>query len=131
MLEIKERLKCMQNSVMKYVERHLTSDLIIESVIMTADYKTNNREMKKLRCLFDELSENMELMKEVYKILLDHENVVTRLHVSAECLRAGIFIKESVKNLEEISKQKDIGIISFNAEMTLKVWNGEFEGNTL
>ena len=35
----------------KIVEKHIASDLIIESVAMTADYKTNNREAKKLKRL--------------------------------------------------------------------------------
>ena len=38
----------MDKKVKDSVEKHIASDLIIESVAMTTDYKTNNREVKKL-----------------------------------------------------------------------------------
>ena len=77
----------MNERVKKIVEKHIASDLIIESVAMTADYKTNNREAKKLKRLFDELSKDIDLAKDVYEILLDNECITTRGISSAECLR--------------------------------------------
>lgn len=41
------------------------------------------------------------------------------------------FCKKSKKNLSELAKRKDIAMISFEAEMVLKVWNGEIAGKDL
>ena len=121
----------MNEKVKKYVEKHMASDMIIESVSMTTDYKTNNREAKKLNKLFQELSSDIELAKEVYEILLNSDCRTTRGISSTECLRLGIYIDKAVENLEEIAKMKDIGIMSFSAEMSLKLWRGEIEGQHL
>ena len=121
----------MKDKVKEFVDKHIASDLVIESVAMTTDYKTNNREAKKLNKLFEELSKDIELAKAVYEILLDNECVTTRGISSAECLRLGIHIDKAVKNLEEISRMKNIGIRSLSAEMSLKLWRGEVEGQHL
>ena len=73
----------------------------------------------------------MELAKQVYDVLLNHECITTRGNSSVECLRLGIYIDRAVKNLEEIAKMKDIGIRSLSAEMSLKLWRGEIEGKHL
>ena len=121
----------MEKKIEEYVEKHIASDLIIESVKMTNDYKINNREAKKLNKLFIELSKDIELAKQVYSILLDNDCITTRAISSAECLRLGIHIEKSIKKLEEISKMLDIGITRFEAEMTLKIWRGEIKGKHL
>lgn len=121
----------MERKVTKIIERHIASDKIIESVSMTTDYKTNNREAKKLNRLYEELSKDINLAKEVYKVLLDSECVTTRGISSVECLRLGIYIEKAINNLEEISQMKDIGIRSLSAEMALKIWRGEIKGQHL
>lgn len=106
----------------KYIEKHIQSDLIIESVKMTTDYKTNNREAKKLQKLFMELSQNIPLAQKVYKELLQTDIVTTKAISAAECLRLGILQKQALRILRELAARKDIGIISFEAEMTLNMW---------
>lgn len=111
---------CMNEKVKKIIEKHIASDLIIESVAMTTDFKTHNKEMKNLRKLLEITSQDKELCNKVYSQLLVNENVVTLLNSASECLQLNIFINESINILKSLSKRKDVGIISFNAEMMLK-----------
>ena len=69
----------MNERVKKIVEKHIASDLIIESVAMTADYKTNNREAKKLKRLRKRWSVNQHYLYQSVR------NVITNL---------GLFVKQ-------------------------------------
>ena len=113
------------------IRKHIESDEIIESVSMTTDYKTNNREVKKIQKLFEILKDDIELAKQVYGTLLKEESATTRSHAASACLRLGIFIADSEKTLEELSERTDIGITRLSCEMALKVWRGEIPGKIL
>jgi hypothetical protein len=118
-------------SAQEIVDLHVKSDRIIESVRMTGDYRTNNREAKKLLRLFAIVKDDLTLAEEVYSRLLLHDCVTTRVWAASDCLRLGIFVQEAVRVLEEISKRDDLGMISFDADMALRVWRGEFPGRSL
>ena len=109
--------------VKEIIEKHIDSDKVIESVSMTTDFKTHNKEMRKLERLVTSISQDRELCEEVYSELLKSENVVTLLNASCECLKIGIFVDKARKILKLLAKRKDVGIISFNAEMMLKEWD--------
>ena len=109
----------MNEKVKKIIEKHIASDLIIESVAMTTDFKTHNKEMKKLRRLFETISQDKELCIKVYSQLLVNDNAVTLLNSASECLQLNIFVNESINILKALSKRNDVGIISFNAEKML------------
>lgn len=113
----------MNNKMQDIIDKHLSSDKIIESVCMTTDFKTHNKEMKKLNRLMLSISQDIELCKAVYAELLLNENPVTLLNASSECLKLNIFVEQAIKNLKLLAKRKDIGIISFNAEMMLSEWD--------
>lgn len=121
----------MRKKASEIIEKHIASDLVIESVSMSSDFKTHNKEMKKLSKLFEITSQDKELCEMVYSFLLKSENVVTLLNASTECLKLNIFTEESKNILTMLSKRNDIGIIRFNAEMTLKVWQGKVKGKHL
>ena len=112
----------MDEKVKDIITKHLDSDMVIESVSMTTDFKTHNKEMKKLNKLMLSISHDAELCKAVYGELLKNENPVTLLNASSECLKLNIFVEQAVKTLKLLAKRKDIGIISFNAEMMLSEW---------
>ena len=121
----------MNNQAEKIIQKHLNSDSIIRTVSMTTNYKTHNNEMKKLSKLFNITSKDENLCNEVYSVLLNSDNEVTLLTASTECLKLNIFIEKAESNLKKLIDRKDLGIISFNAEMTLKVWKGEVTGKKL
>ena len=113
------------------IQKYLESANIIESVTMTTDYRTNNREVKKILKLFLLLEQDIDLAKKVYSCLLESDIPVAQSMASADCLRLNIYIDEAQKKLEELSKRDDIGIRSFSAEMALKIWRGEVPGKKL
>ena len=113
------------------INLHIESDIIIESASITGDYKTSNKEFKKRNKLFVLLEKDLDMAKEVYKHLLNHDCITTKISASSECLKLGIYINEAEQILEEISKRNDIGTRRLNAEMVLRVWRGEFPGKTL
>lgn len=114
-----------------YVEQHIKIDNIIEQALQNGDFKLNNREAKKLNQLVDIAVNNKSLALKAYDILLKNINVRTRAHAAAECLRLGIYLGRAEIILEEISQMEDIGITSFGAEMTLKIWRGEVPNKIL
>lgn len=89
-----------------------------------------NKLFKKRQKLIDSLHNNIEIAKEVYKVLLSSKNELTLVNVSANCLRLGILVDEAVTVLENIDKYSK-GEDSFNAMMVLKVYRGEYPGEQL
>lgn len=113
------------------IELHVKSDMIIQNAICIGDYKTNNKEFRKRKKLVDFLGTRTDLAKEVFSELLENECLETQMSSAAECLKQGIFIEKAEKILKEISARTDIGILSFSAEMILRVWRGEYPGHKL
>jgi hypothetical protein len=102
----------------------------IES-LSVLEYKKNNRLADKSFRLIKMLRKDLELAKVVYEELLVADCAVTRVNAASECLSLGIYIDEAVRVLTEIANRPDIGIKSFEAELTLRVWRGEVPGKTL
>jgi len=117
-------------SAQEIIEKRIENDLLIEA-LSVRDYKKNNRIVDKNFKLFKLLKIDLELAKLVYKELLSYDCVITRLTAAGECLSLGIYIEEALRILTEMSNRGDIGIRSFEAELTLKVWRGEVPGKTL
>lgn len=117
-----DKVKIMNDKAKDFICKHIDSDRIIESVSMTSDFKTHNKEMKKLDELVKSISQDIGLCEIVYSELLSSENPVTLLNSASECLKINIYIEKAVAILKVLAKRKDIGIISFNAEMMLNEW---------
>lgn len=117
-----DKVKIMNDKAKDFICKHIDSDRIIESVSMTSDFKTHNKEIKKLDKLVKSISQDIELCEIVYSELLKSENPVTLLNSASECLKINIYIEKAVAILKLLAKRKDIGIISFNAEMMLNEW---------
>lgn len=117
----------MNKKVQDIIDKHLSSDKIIESVSMTTDFRTHNKEMKKLNKLVLNISHDTSLCEKVYVQLLKSENPTTLLNASSECLKLNIFVEQAKKNLKLLAKRNDIGIISFNARMMLNEWEKEIK----
>lgn len=117
-----DKVKIMNDKAKDFICKHIDSDRIIESVSMTSEFKTHNKEMKKLDELVKSISQDIGLCEIVYSELLSSENPVTLLNSASECLKINIYIEKAVAILKVLAKRKDIGIISFNAEMMLNEW---------
>lgn len=114
-------------SAQAIIAKHIESDKIIEFVATTDD-KVNNREVDKLMKLLDKLKGNIELAKEVYGVLLQHENDITRFHAAGECSRLGIYTEKAKQVLEELSDRSDIN--NLYLETGLKMWRSGVPDST-
>ena len=98
---------------------------IMHRATLDGDYKTNNKEGKKIVDIFKFLEKNKVLALETLPLLFDDENVVTSTKAAAHCLELQINTLEGENLLKRESEKKENGIFGFNAEMTLKVWKEE------
>lgn len=107
------------------INQYKSSCDIMYKATLDGDYKTNNKEGKKIVDIFKFLEKNKELALETLPLLFDDENVVTRTKAAAHCLALQINTLEAERLLKLESERKENGIFGFNAEMTLKVWKEE------
>ncbi|MDR1018804.1 MAG: DUF2019 domain-containing protein [Lachnospiraceae bacterium] len=89
-----------------------------------------NKLFKERQIIIDNLHNNVEMARDVYKELLNSKNSLTLVNTSANCLRLGVFVDEAISILENLSK-KSLGEDSFNAKIVLKVYRGEYLGSHL
>jgi len=105
------------------IKQYIEICLIIHKANLNGDYKTSNKEGKKIIKLFKYLEKNIEVAKRVLPILFKHENVCVRIEGAAQCLSLKIFVDEAEKVLEIDLLIKEHGFIYRNeAEQTLKQW---------
>lgn len=84
----------------------------------------NNRAVKKLNKLRENMHMDIELTKEVYKILLNYEDIHIQQSAATDCLRLNIYTNTSVKILKSISQSGD-RMSAMGAERTLLIWEGK------
>ncbi len=95
---------------------------IMYQATMVGDYKTNNKEGKRLLRIFKYFEANREFALDCIHEMLKSQNVVVRTKAAAYCLALNENIDIAEKTLLEISNNKEYGIFRLNAEMTLEVW---------
>ena len=105
------------------LQQYEISGRIIFDSELTGDYKTGNREGRKLLKLFKLFEKDPVLADECIPLLLESQNVVVRSKGAAYCLALKRNVDIGEKVLTEISLDKQYGIWRFNAEMTLKQWH--------
>lgn len=104
-----------------------SSARIIYDAIEVGDSKTANKENKKLIKIFKYFETNLEFAKECIDEMYNSSNIVVISDAAAYSLALKLDIDRAIDTLNEISKNDNYGIYSFNAEMTLKVWNKDKE----
>lgn len=109
------------------IAQYETSGKIIFDATYSGNYRTGNREGKKLLKIFKMFEKNPEFARECIAELLNSDSVVVRIKAAAYCLALRQDIERAECVLEEISNNHDYGIFRFNAEMTLKVWREKGE----
>ena len=105
------------------MNQYIETGIISEKATLEGDYKTNNKEGKKLIKLFKEFEKDAELAILSLPNLFSHQNVVTRTDAAAHCLALNIYVDEALKTLASIAADEKNGIFGFNAKMTLKVYH--------
>lgn len=105
------------------ISQYIESGNVMYKATLEGDYKTNNKEGKKITQVFKYLEKNLELAADTLPLLFDNENVVIRTKAAAHCLALKIHIDQAKKILEDAANDDKNGIFGFNAQMTLKVWH--------
>ena len=118
-------------TIEQFVEKFESLYEKIRIATLNGDYISGNRAEKEKRKLYNKLSQHEELTINVLENLLKSSNVVARISAASYLLKLNVNVKFCLKMLKEISKNKEYGIFCFNAEMTLKVYNGEIPNRTL
>ena len=104
------------------LQQYEISGKIIFDSELTGDYKTGNREGRKLLRIFKLFEKDSVLADECIPLLLESQNVVVRSKAAAYCLALNRNVDIGEKVLTEISLNKQYGMWRFNAEMILKQW---------
>ena len=104
------------------VEIYEESGKLMYDATLSGDYKTNNREGKRLTKIYKLFELNNVFGYQCIDRLINSNNVVIRTKAAAYCLSLNYNIDYAVSVLQEIAENPDNGIFGFNAEMTLKVW---------
>lgn len=104
------------------INQYIKSGNVMCKATLEGDYKTNNKEGKKITQVSKYLEKNLELAADTLPLLFDNENAVTRTKAAAHCLALKIHIDRAEKILEDAANDDKNGIFGFNAQMTLKVW---------
>lgn len=111
--------KYSKEEVLKQYEE---SGKIMYQATLEGDYKTNNKEGKRLLKIFKYFENDREFAMDCLKDMLNSENVVVRIDAAAYCLALNVNIDIALGVLTEISNKEENGIFGFNAKMTLEVW---------
>ena len=88
----------------------------------TGDPKTANRQYTILKKIYIHAQKDITGAEIFYRNLRKHPEANVQLTASAHSLALGLDIAEAENILDNLSQNKQIGILSLNAEMTLKVW---------
>lgn len=110
----------------------LCSRLCKDSHSYTAiNVRRHNRAMQRLSIWAMRLSyEALAIQTEVYTHLLQNADEIVKLNAASFALKYGVCKDMAVSVLEHLQLEA-MPLVAFDAEMTLKVWRGEFPGRTL
>ena len=89
---------------------------------LEGDYKIGNKMVTKLNKIYEQLKSDPNLALDVLNAVLDSDSVRARGLAACDALRLNINIERAIVVLQQISKMKDIGILSYSAEMALQIW---------
>jgi len=104
------------------IKQYEVSGKICYECSLNGDYRKGNSEAEKLVKIFKFLETNPNLAKEIIDYLVKSDNIFLKMEGLSYNLALKKDISETIKILEELSKNNSIGIYRLNAEMTLKVW---------
>ena len=111
--------KCTLDEIIDIYEK---SGKLMYDATLSGDYKTNNREGKRLTQIYKIFESDNEYGYKCIDRLIESNNVVIKTKAAAYCLSLDYNTDYAVSVLQEIAENPDAGIFGFNAEMTLKVW---------
>jgi hypothetical protein len=106
----------------KIIEKYNKFAIQHREGIYEGNYRKTNKAYSELTKLYKAFLKDKKIAETALPILLKNSDIRIRTFAAAHSLGLNIYITEATKILQEVSSMKEIGILSFNAEMTLKVW---------
>jgi hypothetical protein len=105
-----------------YHDKYIEAAKLQGESIQAGDSKTANRQYTILKRIFIKAQKDINAAKIFYKNLRSNAEPNVKLWACAHSLALGIDVDEAENILNNLSQNEEIGILSLNAEMTLKVW---------
>lgn len=106
----------------KFISDFISASLRHMDPTGNSDSTIVNKAYDELVILNKQLQKNNELTNEVLPELLKSVDFRISTRAAAFCLSLNKYTKEAEKVLEKAVKRTDIGLVSFDAKMTLMVW---------
>jgi hypothetical protein len=107
------------------------TDIFIENAIIQGEatidgnYKRGNKASDKLYKIANVMKEDKEFAKDILDILMVNPEPNVKIWAFGIAMDIDYKVNEAENILTEISNTTELGILSFNAEMSLKVRKGE------
>ena len=98
------------------------SGRLMYDATLSGDYKTNNKEGKRLIKLFKMFEVDTDFGYKCIMKLFESDNVVILTEAASYCLALNYNTEYAVSVLEKIANDSESGIFGFNAEMIIKEW---------
>ncbi len=108
--------------VIKLTEEIIKNATIQGETQYSGEYKKGNRASDRLFSIWKEIKKDLIMAHEIIDALINHENVNVRIWICSISLDINYKVDETKLILEKISKDKSLGILALNAEMTFKTW---------
>lgn len=110
----------------KFRTQYIDSAIQHGAASIDGDYKTANKEYKKIEKIFNKISETPEC-KDFFYSLFQHGDSNVKVWAGCHALSLNILIDELLDILHTIA-QEEPGVANLNAKMVLKQWR---KGNKL
>jgi len=115
-----------KNDIDKIKIQYINSAKEHRRASFSGDFKIANKEYKKLRKIFNDIQVNIIDRKFLIE-LLNGEELEVATWAAVHMLGLKFETKRAVKLLDNVARNDDLGMLSFNAKMTLKVWKEKGE----
>ncbi len=103
------------------IDDYINNAVIQGKATLEGNYKKGNVASKKLIKLHKLMDNDIGLSRHMLDVLLANENINVRIWAAGKALDLNYKTEKSRNILLAISKMREIGILGFNAEMSLKV----------
>lgn len=104
------------------LEEYTLAALMHGQATLEGDHKTANRQYGKLARFYRQLGKDRAFAELFLSKLFHHTNASVRIWAAAHALGLNIRTETATGILQEISEDRNIGIVRLDAEMTLKEW---------
>jgi hypothetical protein len=105
------------------IKEYIDCAIIQGEATLDGDYKRGNKAAKKLTKMYKRMEQNDILAIHMLDVLFKDDYINVKIYASVHALGLNIKISEAIAILKEISIADNRGILGFNAEMALKIYN--------